>query len=561
MRFRESDGAVTAVWRNPDDGGASAITAVFNQTELDLSDPTESGAYPFGVGCLTGLSTDSPPLFLSYSIFPVDLGATWPAASANLSPVNTAIRNFILNRGPDLRADMWLPMNTQPPPPPTPATLGQRSFYRLRTGALPLDGNGNGIPDAIEAFFNFEPHLIISEACFFRTAATDAELVGGEAADWVEIWNPTSQALSTQGYFLSNTSGEMEKFALPVRTLEPGDYLIIHCTIEGKARLVTETPPSALNAVTARFDLKDRGDKLYLNRRQFLNGSWITTNAHILNPPPDTVFPTRAIANISFGIRGLPGGTFGYGYFEHPTPAALNQSQILGTGPNSSVACAEPLIENAASPLGSPLELRGQVFRTGSFSARLRHADPAVSIVYTLNGTEPTGQSAVYDPAHPIVIGGTTILRVKALKANLLPSATVTRTFIHTPSVPSQIRPGTTNTPLNDPVIPSAYLSTTPDALAGYEAAGGILDQLEARPSIFLTDPGILPSSIPPHHLAVTVTGRPVSVEYFDPDNPALYAQENAYLRNSGNHSDSEADSKNSWHLLFRKAVSLKGQG
>ena len=163
----------------------------------------------------------------------------------------------------------------------------------------------------------------------------------------------------------------------------------------------------------------------------------------LLNPPAN-VFPTRAIANITYGIQANATGSFGYGFFEHATQGALNQSQILST-PGAAIACAEPTIEDAASPLTAPVDLRGRTFTSGSFSARLRSPDPAATLVYTLNGTEPTGQSAVYDPAQPIIIGGTTVVRAKALKAGLLPSAIVTRSFIHLPSVPAQIQPGTLN--------------------------------------------------------------------------------------------------------------------
>ena len=71
---------------------------------------------------------------------------------------------------------------------------------------------------------------------------------GGEAADWVEIMNPTSGTISTAGYYFSPNSsqvlasGDAKQFALPLRNMAPGEYLIIYCTKEGKARLGSSNP-------------------------------------------------------------------------------------------------------------------------------------------------------------------------------------------------------------------------------------------------------------------------------------------------------------------------------
>ena len=551
LRYRISDGSVVAVWRNVNDPAGQQITAVFPQSELDLSDLAGLNRYPFAVGCLTGAATDTPPIFLSYSVFPLFANEELPAATANLSGNNAAVRSFMVLRGADMRADMWPPPSAMPPEPPTPVTLAERSFYRLRTAPqLAVDGNSNGIPDSMEALFNIDPKLIISEACFLRTAATVQELIGGEAADWVEVWNPTSNTISTADYYFSDNSTTVfnttdpRQFPLPLRNMAPGEYLIIHCSPEGKARLALNDP---LQAVTAAIELDDKGEKIYLKKK--ISNTALSIKDTFNPPSSSATFPLRAIANISYGIQAAGNGSYGFGYFGDPTPGALNRSKFLGDGTNLAIACAEPTVEDSAS---NPL--LGKVFRSGSFTAYLKNTDAGATLVYTLNGTEPTGQSAVYDSAHPIVIGGTTVLRAQALKANRLPSATVTRTFIHTPSVPSQVRPGTLNTPLNDPEISSPYQSAAPP-LAGYAAAGGITDQLEARPSIFLTYPTHedLGSNTPTW--AQTTTGSPVSVEYCDPANPAAYSQENGYIRLSGNHNGT----KDSWHLLFKKSANLKG--
>ena len=71
--------------------------------------------------------------------------------------------------------------------------------------------------------------------------------------------------------------------------------------------------------------------------------------------------------------------------------------------------------------------------------------------------------------------------------------------------------------------------------LAGYSAAGGVLEQLEARPTLAISYPSFGQTYYNGESPVIT-TGAPVSVEYIDPANPAAYCQENAYIRRAGNH-------------------------
>jgi hypothetical protein len=49
----------------------------------------------------------------------------------------------------------------------------------------------------------------------------------GEAVDWVELYNRSTSTISTAGLHLSDDPADPTKWALPDRTLEPGDYLVI----------------------------------------------------------------------------------------------------------------------------------------------------------------------------------------------------------------------------------------------------------------------------------------------------------------------------------------------
>lgn len=148
MLYRESDGTLLAQWKDLSSPSSNLlVTAVFTSAEVDLSDPTPSGRSPFAVGCLTGPSTDPVPVYLSFNIFPMPDGHPVPANPPTLAGENAVVRSFIEFHAAEIRAYIWPPLNTEPPPPPTPVTLDQRSFFRLRTGVgLPADLNSNGIP-------------------------------------------------------------------------------------------------------------------------------------------------------------------------------------------------------------------------------------------------------------------------------------------------------------------------------------------------------------------------------------------------------------------------------
>ncbi len=578
---------------------STTYTTVFLQSELDLRDTTNPNAnrYPFGAGSITGLLTDIPPIFMSYSIFPLVAGESTPSLStAGAGTSEAAFREFILSHEEVIRSTMW-PSGDYEPPIPSSVSPAQRSLFRLRTlAAIPPDANGDGVPDLFNTWWtntaagnNQAPGLMISEACYIRTEEGEdfiggeagQDFIGGEAADWVEIWNPTSAPISTAGYSLSkNAAGP--GFSLPLLELEPGKFLIIHCTAKGRTALAAENPPSPDLPYVADFDLNDRGEKIYLKIGPPAEAT--SRNVHVFNPPnSDITFPgSRAIPNISYGIQLSPvyGTNFTYGYFGLPTLGKLNTGLALGflsgNSPATGLISAAPTVEVFTSPLSAPDSLVGQIFPGSggsaptSFGVRLRCPDPEAAILYTLNGTEPTGQSAVYDPAQPIVINSTTILRARSMRPGLLPSGVVTRTFIHAPSVPAQIYPAN-GKPLNDPLFASTLAASNPNQdlpepsnpptsviyayrlCQQYTAAGGIQEQLLARPSLCLTMASL---NLPTDVNLSTPDGEPVSVEYIDPANPAAYSQENAFIQRSGNHSDGV---RQSFHLLFKKGATLSG--
>ncbi|MBK7385122.1 MAG: CotH kinase family protein [Flavobacteriales bacterium] len=69
--------------------------------------------------------------------------------------------------------------------------------------------------------------LVINEFMASNSATVVDEF--GDADDWVELFNPGPATLSTSGLFLSDDPSDPLKWALPIRTLAPGDYLTLWC--------------------------------------------------------------------------------------------------------------------------------------------------------------------------------------------------------------------------------------------------------------------------------------------------------------------------------------------
>ena len=107
-----------------------------------------------------------------------------------------------------------------------------------------------------------------------------------------------------------------------------------------------------------------------------------------------------------------PDGTGGLAYFAAPTPGAAN----------------------AATAYGPPVDKPGFSFKRGIYDApfdlALSHADPEVSIYYTVDGSEPSPTGGVLYAA-PIAIANTTIVRAMASKAGSVPyRAIATHTYL-----------------------------------------------------------------------------------------------------------------------------------
>ena len=67
--------------------------------------------------------------------------------------------------------------------------------------------------------------------------ARNEETIGdrdGDASDWLEIFNPTTEAIDLNGYWLTDDPGDLTGWRLPNVSLEPGGYQLVFAS--GKDR-------------------------------------------------------------------------------------------------------------------------------------------------------------------------------------------------------------------------------------------------------------------------------------------------------------------------------------
>jgi hypothetical protein len=217
----------------------------------------------------------------------------------------------------------------------------------------------------------------------------------GDFDDWVEIYNPDSQAISLVGYFLSDNPNNPFKWQIAAgdslaTALPPGGFLLLWLDDEPH-----EGPAHA------PFKLNAAGESLLLS----------APDSTLLDSMTfDQQFADRSLAR-------LPDGTGSWATLASPTPGISN-----GLSPTLPVAAA-PLASMAGGLFSAPFEL--------FFSAA-----PNAEIRLTFDGSVPTEGDSLF--AQNIDIQSTTVVRARAFVPGWQPSATTTHTYFlgESPTIP-----------------------------------------------------------------------------------------------------------------------------
>jgi hypothetical protein len=296
--------------------------------------------------------------------------------------------------------------------------------------------------------------------------STSETLQDGTPLEWIELHNAGDTSVDLTGYSLSDELLIPYKWLLPSVTLQPDEYLLIYAT--------------GLNLYNQ--------DEYHTNFRLDRDGETISLTA------PNGVLEDRVSypvqqRDISYGRD--PQTTTLWRFFSPPSPGEANS-------PNGLTGFTQP--EAASHQPGR--------YDSG-FSLQLLPSNPDADIRYTLDGSDPTQTSALYN--NPISINQTTVIRTRSYLDGYLPSDITSRSYIIRESI-------------NRPIL---SLSTDPDNL--WDSRTGIYANATASGDAW---------------------ERPVHMEYFA-SMGTLLSSEDAGIRMHGGASRNRAEKK-SFRLYFR---------
>jgi len=256
----------------------------------------------------------------------------------------------------------------------------------------------------------------------------------GDSPDWIELRNLGAEPVELAGWTLTDDRAEVAMWALPGRTLAPGEHLIVFASGKDRAPVAGE--------LHASFKLETGGEYLGL----FGPNSPAEAVSELAPAYP----PQRT--NLAYGRTetGLPG------YLATPTPGASNAASAVIEG-----IVAEP----------TPSHPRG--FYSDGFALELRCATEGASIYYTLDGSEPTETGgSLY--SEPVDISGSSsaparTVRAAAFRQGLLSSPASTWSYIFPERVLSQSR------------TPGGFPASWPGTSADYEMDPQVINARDNR--------------------------------------------------------------------------------
>jgi len=348
----------------------------------------------------------------------------------------------------------------------------------------------------------------------------------GEYSDWIEIYNPTAEAVNLLGWALTDDKNLPGKWIFPNVILDKNSYLIVFAS--GKNRKIP-------------------GNQLHTNFKLTGDGEYFA----LINPVGfsvtefDPFFPVQLV-DISYGYFEN-----GYISFLEPTPGTEN-------------------LKAGGTLLPAPVFSMDHGFYDIPFNLDLTCGDTEAQIYYTIDGSTPAATHGALFTV-PISIETTSIVRAIAIKDNQPPSKITTRTYLFLDDVIHQ-----SNNPPGYPSEWGPYQSIAGTAVADYEMdpemmtdpvfANSVKEALQDIPTMSLiTDKGYFfsKSQDPDTGGIYIYTGpsdnslgadweRPVSFEYFDAKDSVSFQVDCGVQIQGGAGRLPEKSPKHSLRLVFK---------
>lgn len=209
----------------------------------------------------------------------------------------------------------------------------------------------------------------------------------GDYPDWIELYNPGNISVNLQGFGLSDDLNEPFKWTFPNIEIAAQGYLVVFAT----GLDVKET--SLHHHLHTNFKISTNKESITL----YQSSGELLTKVNTQNIP------------IDMSVGRNPAKENEWLFFTHPTPGAKNESPVFN-GYTNNISMSEQ-----AGFFNSAFELSLQAVLSNE------------KIYYTLDGSNPTTNSAIYK--NPILINKTTVIKAQTFKDGIISSPVVTQTY------------------------------------------------------------------------------------------------------------------------------------
>ncbi len=242
-------------------------------------------------------------------------------------------------------------------------------YFPQPTPQMPNDAHG--FAELAAASGTSVSGLMINEVATVSTAKS-------QGLDWVELYNNSDSDLDLSGYCLSDSRKDLMKWPIGSTSVKSGGYTVIK----------NDSKDGELN-------IRNSGETLYLTSPAGVVLDQINTG--VLRP------------GLSRGVVG-DAAVRTMGVFTKPTPGAANGSDTV------SGYCAVPFFS-----------VRGG-YQTSPVSLEMSTTTPDAQIHYTLDGSTPTANSAVY--SGPVTISSSQTVRAVTVASGRLNSDETVVTYL-----------------------------------------------------------------------------------------------------------------------------------
>jgi hypothetical protein len=374
------------------------------------------------------------------------------------------------------------------------------SFKRQQTGTQSLEWSStHGIED-----FASEPNELqtgqwqyeVSSETTYQGVVLSEILSGNqsglldddrERVDWIELHNTNDFEVDLSGWSLSDDPNEPGKWTFGEHTIEANGYLVVFASAKDRLNRRTGAPPHT------NFRLSRTGEFLGLFSPELPR--------HLVSDLRDR-YPEQRNDH-SYGRFD----TDGLSYFSTPTPGLPNSEDLI------------------SEILPNPSFSASRGYYDQPFQLVLSSVEPDAVVRYTTDKSEPTLENGVTF-TEPIALSRSAVVRAAVFKTGLLPSETITHSYLFRLSNARRS-------------LPILSLVTDQDHLFGPQ--------------------GIMETSPRNTVNRGRAWERPVSVEYFLPDGVAAFQIDCGLRLQGGNYVRGRYDpnaglpfSKYSYRLYFR---------